>query len=222
MGTIGLVARPVASLHEGTAKAAQSIRNSSPHLSSHRGVHLPRPLARELPLSPYSWEDALGLTMLLQADGAKYKDEIYVICKSLKQTGKFIVIREKHVFVVYCSCLIGLGLLDFAGMPANLTWVIEIGMKLESIVLVDRTDDSVNVVGSNAEVACRHKKVGSRHKAWVLPISAPFIYLSMELPSDLEADDVLQVLLLAIQIEMEKRCGLQVLHRANLNKPSSC
>ncbi|KAG0496670.1 hypothetical protein HPP92_001361 [Vanilla planifolia] len=188
MGTIGLVARPVASLLEGTAKTAQSIRNrSSPHLSSHRRVRLPRPLARELPLSPYSWEDAIGLTMLQQADEAKYKDEIYVIC-----------------------------------VPANLTWVIEMEMKLESIVLVDRTDASVNIVVSNAEVTCRHKKVGSRHKSWVPPISAPFIYLSVELPSDLEAEDVLQVLLSAIQIKREKRCGLQVLHRANLNKASSC
>ncbi|KAG0501172.1 hypothetical protein HPP92_001244 [Vanilla planifolia] len=223
MGTIGLVARPVASLLEGTAKTAQSIRNrSSPHLSSHRRVRLPRPLARELPLSPYSWEDAIGLTMLQQADGAKYKDEIYVICKSLKMAGKFIVISEQHVLVVYCSCLVGLGLLDFAGVPSNLTWVIEMEMKLESIVLVDRTDASVNIVVSNAEVTCRHKKVGSRHKSWVPPISAPFIYLSVELPSDLEAEDVLQVLLSAIQIKREKRCGFQVLHRANLNKASSC
>ncbi|KAG0501184.1 hypothetical protein HPP92_001256 [Vanilla planifolia] len=223
MGTIGLVARPVASLLEGTAKTAQSIRNrSSPHLSSHRRVRLPRPLARELPLSPYSWEDAIGLTMLQQADEAKYKDEIYVICKSLKMAGKFIVISEQHVLVVYCSCLVGLGLLDFAGVPANLTWVIEMEMKLESIVLVDRTDASVNIVVSNAEVTCRHKKVGSRHKSWVPPISAPFIYLSVELPSDLEAEDVLQVLLSAIQIKRKKRCGLQVLHRANLNKASSC
>ncbi|KAH7668386.1 Vacuolar protein sorting-associated protein 13 [Dioscorea alata] len=61
MGTAGLVARPMASIFEAMGKAAQSIRNrSSPHQANHFRVRLARPLSRELPLLPYSWEEAIA------------------------------------------------------------------------------------------------------------------------------------------------------------------
>ncbi|PSS01845.1 Vacuolar protein sorting-associated protein like [Actinidia chinensis var. chinensis] len=59
LGITGLVARPAASILEVTGKTAQSIRNRSKlhNMAAQRlRVRLPRPLSRELPLRPYSWE----------------------------------------------------------------------------------------------------------------------------------------------------------------------
>jgi len=160
MGTAGLVARPMASILEATGKTAQSIRKrSSPHQSNRLRFRFPRPLARELPLMPYSWEEAIGVSMLLQADGSRLRDEAFVMCTALKQSGKFIVISEKSVFSVWCSCLVDLGSPAFVGVAADPEWVIETEMSLESIVHVDRTDDAVNVVGSNAERAQGRRKL---------------------------------------------------------------
>jgi hypothetical protein len=52
-------------------------------------ARLPRPLSKEFPLRPYSWEEAVGTSVLLEADnGSKLKDEVLVMCKALKQAGK--------------------------------------------------------------------------------------------------------------------------------------
>ncbi|KAK7832237.1 vacuolar protein sorting-associated protein 13a [Quercus suber] len=63
LGVTGLLAKPAASILEVTGKTAQSIRNRSRlyQMGSQRfRAPLPRPLSRELPLRPYSWEDAVG------------------------------------------------------------------------------------------------------------------------------------------------------------------
>ncbi|KAJ6753416.1 VACUOLAR PROTEIN SORTING-ASSOCIATED PROTEIN VPS13 [Salix purpurea] len=70
-GVAGLVARPAASILEVTGKTAQSIRNRSRLYQMgpqcYR-VRLPRPLSRELPLRPYSLEEAVGTSVLMEAD----------------------------------------------------------------------------------------------------------------------------------------------------------
>ncbi|PKA51468.1 hypothetical protein AXF42_Ash002833 [Apostasia shenzhenica] len=217
MGTTGLVARPVASILEATAKTAQSIRNrSNPHLSNCRRLRLPRPLARDLPLSPYSWEEAIGVSLLQQADGTRLKNEVFVMCKALKQAGRFVVISEGLVLVVWCSFLVDLGSPDFSGVSANPTWAIEKEINLKSVVLVDRAGDEVNVVGSNTEIPSRLRKGGTGHRSWGNPTSTPFLYLSMEFRDVEEAEDVLQVLLSTIESGKEKRWGVKVIHRSNL------
>ncbi|XP_008812811.3 uncharacterized protein LOC103723626 isoform X2 [Phoenix dactylifera] len=217
MGTAGLVARPMASILEATGKTAQSIRNrSSPHQSSRFRIRFPRPLARELPLSPYSWEEAIGVSMLLQADGSRLKDEIFVMCKMLKHAGKFAIISERLVLVVWCSCLVSLRLPDFSGVPPDPGWVIETEMALESIVHIDRTEEMVNIVGSKAETLSKQKKRSMRNRPWVPPTSAPLFHLSVELPNKEEAEDTLQVLLSAIEQGKLRRWGVHMLHRNNL------
>lgn len=213
MGTTGLVARPIASILEATTKTAQSIRNrSSPHLSSRCRTRLPRPLARELPLSPYSWEEAIGVSMLQQADMGSLKDEVYVSCKALKKEGGFIVISKKLVIVFFSSSLIGFGSSNFAGVPANPTWVVEMQMSLESVVHVDRAGDDLNIVGNNADVPCKHKKsFRSRISTY-----APFVCMNVELPDTEAAEDVLQVLMSTIELGKDKRWDVQVIHRSNL------
>ncbi|XP_020578400.1 uncharacterized protein LOC110023361 isoform X2 [Phalaenopsis equestris] len=213
MGTTGLVARPIASILEATTKTAQSIRNrSSPHLSNRRRTRLPRPLSRELPLSPYSWEEAIGVSVLQQANTARLKDEVYVTCKALRMAGSFIVISEKLVLVVSTSCLVGFNSTNFAGVPANPTWFIEKEMSLESVVHVDRSDYTLNIVGNNADITFRHKKGFKSGSS----SSAPLVCMSVEFGNVEEAEDVLQVLLATIELGKEKRWGVQVLHRRNV------
>ncbi|XLT60900.1 hypothetical protein S245_053829, partial [Arachis hypogaea] len=50
-------------------------------------IWLPRPLSHEHPLKPYSWEEAVGISVLLEAeDGLKIRDEKLVACKALKES----------------------------------------------------------------------------------------------------------------------------------------
>lgn len=221
MGTAGVVARPMASILEATGKTAQNIRKrSSPHQANRLRIRFPRPLARELPLLPYSWEEAIGVTMLLQADRSRLRDETLIMCKSLMQPGKFIVISEKHVFSVFCSSLVNLGSPQFAGVSSNPEWVIEMEMEIESIVHIDRMDDAVNIVGSNAESSSsrlRQKKGEVRDKRWKnLSASLPLVYVKLELKCTEEAEDVLRVLLSMIDQGKERRQGKHLLHRSNL------
>lgn len=217
MGTAGLVARPMASILEATGKTAQSIRNRSrPNQYSRFRIRFPRPLARELPLLPYSWEEAIGVSILLQADGSRLKDEIFVMCKMLKQAGKFFIISERLVLVVWCSCLVSLHLPDFPGIPPDPGWVIETEMNLESVVHIDRTEEMVNIVGSKAETLSKQKKHSTKNRPWVPPTSAPLFHLSVELPNKEEAEDTLQVLLSAIEQGKLHRWGVHMFHRNNL------
>ncbi|KAJ4962382.1 hypothetical protein NE237_022321 [Protea cynaroides] len=219
LGTAGLVARPVASILDVTGKTAQSIRNrSNPHQSHHFRVRLPRPLAREFPLRPYSWEDAIGTSMLMEADDRKFKDEIFVMCKMLKQPGKFVTMTERVILVVWCSSLEGLGTAEFQGI-ANPEWVIEVEMGLKSVIHVDREEEVVNIVGSRSDnLLKQHESKGGsmRTKQWSTPTSMPLFQISIELVTKEEAEDVLQVLLATIEHGKEQGWGVQVLHQGNI------
>ncbi|XP_043712275.1 uncharacterized protein LOC122661037 [Telopea speciosissima] len=219
LGTAGLVARPVASILEVTGKTAQSIRNrSNPHQSHHFRVRFPRPLARELPLRPYSWEEAIGTWMLLEADERKFKDEIFVMCKMLKQSGKFVIMTLRVILVVCCSSLEGLGTTEFQGV-ADPEWVIEVEMGLESVIHVDREEEVVNIVGSRSDNFLKQhesKRGGSRTKQCSTPASVPLFQMSIELVTKEEAEDVLQVLLATIEHGKDQGWGLHVLHQGNI------
>lgn len=219
LGTAGLVARPVASILEVTGKTAQSIRNrSNPHQSHHFRVRFPRPLAREFPLRPYSWEEAIGTSMLLEADERKYKDEIFVMCKMLKQPGKFVIMTERVILVVKCSSLEGLGTAEFQGI-ADPEWVIEVEMGLESVIHVDREEEVVNIVGSRSDNLLKQhesKRGSIRTKQWSTPTSIPLFQMSIELVTKEEAEDVLQVLLATIERGKEQGWGVLVLHQGNI------
>ncbi|CAL9110355.1 unnamed protein product [Musa acuminata var. zebrina] len=217
LGTAGLIARPVASILEATGKTAQSIRNRSrPHQSCHFRTRLSRPLAKELPLSPYSWDEAIGVSLLLQADISRLKEEIFVMCKPLTQAGRFITISKRLVLVASCSCLLGLGSPEFVGVPPDPDWVIETEMTLESVVHIDRTEETVNIVGSCAESIYKQKKSSSRNRPWNSSTSAPVFHLSVELANKEEAEDTLQVLLSTIEEGKSQRWGMRILQRNNL------
>eukprot|EP00268_Persea_americana_P023609 TRINITY_DN23168_c0_g2_i2.p1 TRINITY_DN23168_c0_g2~~TRINITY_DN23168_c0_g2_i2.p1 ORF type:complete len:2954 (+),score=526.87 TRINITY_DN23168_c0_g2_i2:1710-10571(+) len=220
LGATGLVARPVASILEVTGKTAQSIRNrSSPHQPNRFRIRLPRPLARELPLVPYSWEEAIGISVLLEADNSRLKDEIFVMCKALKQAGKFIIITKRLMLIVKCSSLVGFGSPDFV-VVADPERIIEMEIGLEGVIHIDREVVVVNIVGSSAETLSGphqlKQKSSMRESRWGPPASMPLFQTSIEFVSEEDAEDALQALWSVIEQGKERRWGVHVFHQINL------
>ncbi|OMO61073.1 Vacuolar protein sorting-associated protein 13 [Corchorus olitorius] len=225
MGVTGLVGRPAASILEVTGKTAQSIRNRSRlyHMGlQHYRVRLPRPLSRELPLRPYSWEEAVGISVLLGADEGKLKDEVYVMCKALKEPGKFVILTERLVLVVECPSLVDLGKPEFRGVPADPEWVIETEISLHSVIHTDLDDGVVHIVGSSSDALLRQKqqlsrKDGGTRKRWNNPSTPlPLFQTNLELASEEDAGVFLQVLLSAIDQGKEQGNREFLLHRNNI------
>ncbi|KAA8547313.1 hypothetical protein F0562_003823 [Nyssa sinensis] len=222
LGITGLVARPAASILEVTGKTAQSIRNRSKlhQMGPQRfRVRLPRPLSRELPLRPYSWEEAVGTSILAEADdGLKLKNEMLVMCKALKQGGQFVVITERLLVIVSCACLVDLGKPEFPGIPADPEWVIEAKIGIESVIHADRSGVVVHIVGSSSDTSLL-KRVGvARGKQWYnSPTPLPLFQTNLEFIREEEAEDLLQVLLSTIEKGKEQGWGcVYLLHQSNL------
>ncbi|KAI7990467.1 putative vacuolar protein sorting-associated protein 13C [Camellia lanceoleosa] len=228
LGITGLVARPAASILEVTGKTAQSIRNRSKlyHMGPQRlRVRLPRPVNRELPLRPYSWEEAIGSSVLAEADnGLKLKDEHLIMCKALKQGGKFVLITERLILIVDCVSLVNLGKPEFRGIPANPEWVIEADIGIDTVIHADTSEGVVHIVGSSSDPLLRQNQhqfkrgSGSRAKRWNNPpTSLPLYQTNLEFTRNEEAEELLQVLSSAIEQGKERGWGcVQVLHQCNL------
>ncbi|KAK7300278.1 hypothetical protein RJT34_11120 [Clitoria ternatea] len=229
LGITGLVAKPAASILEVTGKTALSIRNRSKpsQLRSQRfRVRLRRPLCREFPLRPYSWEEAVGTSVLVEADdGLKFKGEKLVACKALEEAGKFVVLTERFVLVVFSPSLINLGKDEFCGIPGDLEWIIEWEIGLESIMHADRSEGVVHIVGSMPDSLLRRSQHspkkgsgGSRAVRWNhYATHIPLPQTNLELAHEEDAANFLQILLSAIEKGTGKAwdCG-RVLHRANI------
>ncbi|KAK7315042.1 hypothetical protein VNO77_33574 [Canavalia gladiata] len=230
LGLTGLVAKPAASILEVTGKTALSIRNRSKpnQLRSQRfRVRLRRPVCHEFPLRPYSWEEAVGTMVLVEADdGLKFKDEKLVACKALKEAGKFVVLTQRFVLVVFSPSLINLGKPEFCGIPADLEWIIEWEIGLESIIHADCSQGVVHIVGSRPDSLLRQSQhspkrggggrtrtVRWNHYATHLPLPQT----NLELASEEDAASLLQFLLSAMEKGKGKAwdCG-RILHRANM------
>ncbi|KAG8086660.1 hypothetical protein GUJ93_ZPchr0010g10733 [Zizania palustris] len=215
MGTAGLVARPMASILEATGRTAQSIRNrSNPHESNRLRVRFPRPVARDRPLSPYSWEEAIGMSLLFQADGGRLKDT-FVVCKMLREPGKFLVLTEKLLLLVSSPYLVDLGSPQFVGVPPNPQWVIETEMNLKSIVHLDRAQEVVNIVGSNGETSPRDKRGSIRNRA-TSSAFVPLFHFSVEMPNIEDAEGTLQILLALLEKGKARRWDQNIIHRSNI------
>lgn len=233
LGITGLVAKPAASILEVTGKTALSIRNRSKpnQLRSQRfRVRLPRPLCHGFPLRPYSWEEAVGTSVLMEADDdLKYKDEKLVACKALKEAGKFVVLTERFVMIVFSPSLINLGKPDeFCGIPADLEWIIEWEIGLESIIHADSGEGVVHIVGSRPDSSFmqnqhspKRRGSGSRTRAvhWNHHPTThlPLPQTNLELASEEDAANLLQILLSAIEKGKGKALNsARILHRANM------
>ncbi|KAM3684567.1 hypothetical protein ACJW31_11G053600 [Castanea mollissima] len=227
LGVTGLLAKPAASILEVTGKTAQSIRNRSRlyQMGSQRfRARLPRPLCREFPLRPYSWEEAVGTSVLVEADNdLKLKDEVLVMCKALKQAGKFVIITQRFVLIVGCPSLVELGKPEFRGVSADPEWVIESEIGLESVIHADSDQDVVHIVGSSPDTILRQnqhhprKGVGTRTVRWSNPTTLPLFQTNLELASKEDAESLLQILLSTIEHGKERGWGYgHLLHQGNI------
>ncbi|BFG24048.1 hypothetical protein CerSpe_103220 [Prunus speciosa] len=225
LGITGLVAKPAASILEVTGKTAQSIRNRSRFYQMGQQrfrVRLPRPLSRELPLRPYTWEEAVGASALVEADDSfRLKDEILVMCKELRQAGKFVIITQRLVLIISCSSLVDLGKPEFRGVPADLEWVIESEIRLESVIHADCDQGVVHIVGSSSNIPLRQNQQAKRSSGtgavrWNNP-TVPLIQTNLELAHQEEAENLLQILLSTIELGKEQGWGCRyLLHRSNI------
>ncbi|KAK7274520.1 hypothetical protein RIF29_15613 [Crotalaria pallida] len=229
LGITGLVAKPAASILEVTGKTALGIRNrSKPNQlrSQLFRIRLPRPLSRELPLRPYSWEEAVGSSVLMETDdGLKFKDDKLVACKALKEAGKFVVVTERFVLIVFSPSLVKLGKPEFCGIPSDLEWIIEWEIGLESIIHADAGQGVLHIVGTRPDSLLRQnhpspkRNSGGKTRAvqWNhYPTHLPLPQTNLELAFEEDATNLLQILLSAIENGKGKGwdCG-RILHRAN-------
>ena len=224
LGVTGLVAKPAASILQVTGKTAQSIRNRSKLYQMRRQsfrVRFPRPLSREVPLGPYSWEEAVGKSMLAAAgDGLRFKDEVFVTCKALKQAGKFVVITERLIIIVSCSSLVDLGKPEFRGVPADLEWIVEEEIGLEGLMHVNTIQGVVHIVGSSADTLLRQNQQAKggdgTNVRWKSP-TIPFVQMNLELERSEEAESLLLVLLSTIEQGKDRGWGCRhLLHRNSI------
>lgn len=187
-------------------------------------VRLPRPLSRELPLRPYSWEEAVGASVLADTDDElRLKEEVLVTCKALRQDGKFSVVTERLILIVSCSSLVELGKPGFKGVPATPEWVIEAEVRLESIIHADTDDAVIHIVGSGSESMLRQthqprRSSGTRTKQWNNPpTTLPFFQTSLEFVSKEDAEEMLRIILSAIEQGKERGWGSgHLLHQSHL------
>ncbi|KFK27746.1 hypothetical protein AALP_AA8G423700 [Arabis alpina] len=227
LGITGLVARPTASILEVTGKTAQSIRNRSRlhNIRSQRyRLRLPRPLSREQPLRPYSWEEAVGTAVLMEdGDTLKFKGETLVKCKPLKQEGAFVVITGRLVLVVSSPSLVNFRKPGFIGVPIDLVWNIEREIGLESVIHTDCSGGVVRIIGSNSDGVWnwrqnQQKKSSPTRKRWNIPSDQPLLQTNLELPSEEEADELWSVLLSTIETGKSRSWHSRfVLSRSNIS-----
>ncbi|KAL9243679.1 hypothetical protein vseg_017537 [Gypsophila vaccaria] len=230
LGVTGLVAKPAASVLEATGKTAQSIRNRSrihKMRTQNLRVRLPRSLSPELPLRPYSWEEAIGTTVLFEVEdgsnSSKYRDEVLVMCKSLKDAGKFVILTEKLIVVVECSSLTDLGKPNFRGIVSEPKWIVVVEIALESVIHVDVDEGVVHIVGSSSETPLgqsqhHSRRTGVRMKRWrETPTPLPLFQTSLELAGMEEADYFMRVLMSTIEDGKERGWGnVHLLHKSKL------
>jgi hypothetical protein len=228
LGVTGLLAKPAASILEVTGKTAQSIRNRSRlyEMGPQRfRSRLPRPLSKEFPLRPYSWEEAVGTSVLVEADnGSKLKDEVLVMCKALKQAGKFVIITERFVLIVSCPGLVDLGKPEFQGIAADPEWMIESEIALESVIHVDSDQGVVHMVGSSPDTLLRQnqhhprKNGGTKTVRWNNPpTTLPLFQTNLELAREEDAENLLQILLSTFELGKERGWGCgHLLHQSNI------
>ncbi|WMV55398.1 hypothetical protein MTR67_048783, partial [Solanum verrucosum] len=129
-------------------------------------VRLPRHLNRELPLRPYSWEEAIGVSVLREAeDPIKLKDETLVLCKALRDDGKFVILTERLILIVSCPSIVKYKMPEFQGVPANPEWLVETEIGMDSVIHADNDDDEVHIVGSSSDASLRQNHI-SHQRSW--------------------------------------------------------
>ncbi|KAK4756247.1 hypothetical protein SAY87_006374 [Trapa incisa] len=240
LGLTGVVARPAASILEVTGKTAQSIRNRSKHYQTGGAkrlrVRLPRHLRPDLPLKPYSWDEAIGTHVLMKVvdtintnedyDSAASitkqddQDEGLITCKALRQAGRFVVLSDKRILIISCPSLVDFGSPHFRGISAEPDWSAESEIWLSSVIHCDVDENVVHVMGSGS--SDRLQRQGQGHhtskgkEKWNNSLgdrTLPLFVMDLELGSVEEARQLLST----IEQRKDHRWGSgRVLHRRNI------
>lgn len=189
-------------------------------------VRLPRPLSSVLPLRPFSWEEAIGTSVLLEVEGddMKLNDEVLVASKALKLAGKFVVITQSLILVVSCASLVDLGKPEFRGIASDSKWVIESAIGLDTVIHANTDGAVVHIVGSCSDLLSKPNKsqqkrvIGSssssRTVRWTCPTPLPIFETNLELELKEDAENLLKILLSTIELVKERGWHRgHVLHR---------
>lgn len=215
VGAAGLIARPMVSILEVSGRTAQSIRNrSNPSQLNHFRVRLPRPLVRDSPLLPYSWEEAVGTAVLQEVESKRLKDEVLVTCIALGLPGLFIVLTERLLLKVK-SASIAAAASSENTMPGGPDWSIQQEIALDNIIHVDREGQLLNVLAGKPETYFRRPKDPRTSKQNCMSQFLPFTQETIGLPHEDAAKELSQLLGSLID-ELKKHSSPSILRRENL------
>lgn len=215
VGAAGLIARPVVSILEVSGRTAQSIRNrSNPSRLNHFRVRLPRPLVRDSPLLPYSWEEAVGTAVLQEVESKRLKDEVLVTCIALGLPGTFIVLTERLLLKVKSESIAAAASPETT-MPGGPDWSIQQEIALDNIIHVDREGHLLNVLAGNPETYYRRPKDPRTSKQNDMSQFVPFTQETIGLPHEDAAKELSQLLRSLID-ELKKHSSPSILRRENL------
>ena len=93
---------------------------------------------------------------------------------------------------------------------------IDTEMHLKSVVHLDRSQEVVNIVGSNGQTSPRDKRGGTRNRV-MSSAFVPLFHLSIELPNEEDAEGTVQVLQALIEKGKARRWDKNILHRSNIS-----
>lgn len=215
VGAAGLIARPVVSILEVSGRTAQSIRNrSNPSQLNHFRVRFPRPLVRDSPLLPYSWEEAVGTAVLQEVESKRLKDEVLVTCIALGFPGLFIVLTERLLLKVKSACIAAAASPE-NNMPGGPDWSIQQEISLDNIIHVDREGQLLNVLAGSQETYFRRRKDTTTSKKNYMSQFVPFTQETIVLPHEDAAKELSQLLGSLLE-ELKKHSSPSILRRENL------
>ncbi|KAG6546751.1 hypothetical protein Mapa_011940 [Marchantia paleacea] len=188
LGVVGVVARPVASILEVAGMTAQSIRNSSrPAQWRASRVRLPRYISEYSPLLVYSWERAVGQAVLLEAEGGRYKTEVYFTCMPLKDDGKFVLLTESTLLRVSSKTAEN-------GSASNSAygqkWYMELEAAIDDILHMDQRGSEVSVLLGPPNRPLIRPKQNALVSSKYTTRFTPFAHETFELVSERAADEL--------------------------------
>ncbi|KAH7441415.1 hypothetical protein KP509_03G037800 [Ceratopteris richardii] len=183
VGAVGLFARPIASILEAAGRTAQSIRSWSQPIQQAQRIRPPRYLNRGSPIFPYSWEEAVGNAVLLEAAGSCLQNEVYVTCRPLSELGKYAVLTERILLIVKSSAT------AHGGRPH---WIILSKISLDDVLHVERNEKILNILMGSPR--CPSGIHGLKKKQ-LLPYkrdssTSPLLHESFTMPKEIDAEEL--------------------------------
>ncbi|XP_059074534.1 uncharacterized protein LOC131074913 isoform X2 [Cryptomeria japonica] len=215
VGAAGFVARPVVSILDVSGRTAQSIRNrSNPRQLNHFRVRLPRPVIRDSPLRPYSWEEAVGTAMLQEVESSRLNDEVFLTCIALGPPGMFVVVTERLLLKVKNANLASETSSENTA-PAGPEWEIYLEIAFSDVIHLNREGQLLNVLAGTPETYFKKTKDPKISKQNYRAHFFPFTRQSIELPNDDVAEELLH-LLQSLLDELTEHPSLRIFRRHNL------